>query len=189
MIWKMQEPYICCWGIQIRTEKDGLLLKWFQRWQNFTSLVGTFQIPTEKDSSVFKWFQRSQNLTSFVKTLKFQLKKTVQYRNDFKDDRTLHPLWGHSKANWKRQFSLEMISKIRKPSILCLDIQILTEKDSSVLKLFQRLENHTFFVGTFQTFQLKKTEFRIEIISKMTKPFILCGNIQIPNEKDSSVLK
>ena len=25
--------------------------------------------------------------------------KTVQYRNDFKDHRTLHPLWGHSSFN------------------------------------------------------------------------------------------
>ena len=30
---------------------------------------------------------------------KIQLEKTGQYPNDFKDDRTLHHLWGHSNSN------------------------------------------------------------------------------------------
>ena len=55
--------------------------------------------PTEKDNSVSKRFERSQNFTSFVGTFKSQLKKTVHYRNDYKDDRTLHSLWGHSNSN------------------------------------------------------------------------------------------
>ena len=88
-------------------------------WQNLTSFVGTFKLQlkktvqylndfkyegtshlllghsnsTGKNSSVPKWFQKWQKLTSFLGTLKFQLKKTVQYWNDFKDHRTLHPLW------------------------------------------------------------------------------------------------
>ena len=95
--------------------------KWFQRWQNLTFIAGTFklkliepcipcwdiQIPTEKDSSLSKWLQRWHNLTFFVGTFKFQLKKTVQYRNDFKDDRILHPLQEHLSSKWKRQFSMQ----------------------------------------------------------------------------------
>ena len=59
-------------------------------------LCRDIQNPTEKDNSVSKRFERSQNFTSFVGTFKSQLKKTVHYRNDYKDDRTLHSLWGHS---------------------------------------------------------------------------------------------
>ena len=40
MISKMTEPYIICGDIQIPTEKDSSVLKWFQRSQNFTSFVG-----------------------------------------------------------------------------------------------------------------------------------------------------
>ena len=55
--------------------------------------------------------------------------KTVQYRNDFKDHSTLHPLWGHSSFNWKKkQLSIEMISKMTEPCILCGDIHVPTEK-------------------------------------------------------------
>ena len=56
------------------------------------------QIPTEIDSSVLKWLQRWQ---IFVGTFKFRLKK---------------------------QFSIEMISKITALYILSGDIQVSTEK-------------------------------------------------------------
>ena len=62
-------------------------------------LCREIQNPTEKDNSVLKRFERSQNFTSFVGTFKSQLKKTVHYRNDYKDDITLHSLWGHSNSN------------------------------------------------------------------------------------------
>ena len=183
MISKMTEPYFLCCYNQIPTGKDSLVLKWFQRWQNLTSFVGTFQIRTEKHSWVSKGFQRWQNLTFFVGTFKFQMKETVQYWNDFKDDRTLHPLFGHLKSkltktvwywnnfkygrtlhpllgHWnskrKRQLSIEMISKMTKPYILCEAVQVPTEKDSSVLKKwFQKWQNVTCFVGTFK-FRLKE---------------------------------
>ena len=56
----MTEVYILCGDIQVPTEIDSSVLKWLQKWQNFTFLVGTF---------------------------KFQLEKTVHYQNDYKDDR------------------------------------------------------------------------------------------------------
>ena len=114
-----------------------------------------FQIPTEIDSSVLKWLQRWQNLTFFVGTFKFQLKK---------------------------QFSIEMISKITGLYILCGDIQVSTEKKSSlVLKWFQRWQNHALFVQTFK-FQLKN-HFSIIMISTIKELYILCWDIQIPTDK------
>ena len=145
MIAKMTEPYILSEDIQLKTEKDCSVLKWFQRWQIPTSFVGTFKI---------------------------QLKKTVQYWKDLKDHKTLHTLWGHSNPDRKGQFSIEMITRMTKPYFICWDIQIPidrtlpyifcwdiqspTEKDSSVSKWFQRWQNLTSFAGTFN-FQLKKT--------------------------------
>ena len=195
LISKITELYILCGSIRILNEKDSLVLKSFQRWQNLTFFVGTFKFrltephifcwdiqiqlkkrvqywndfkddgpehplrwhsnPTEKDNSISKRFERSQNFTSFVGPFKTQLKKTVHYRNDYKDDRTLHCLWGHSNSDWEKQFSIEMISKITELYILCWDIQVSTEK----------------------------RQFSIEMISKMTEPCILCGDIQIPTEK------
>ena len=62
-------------------------------------LCRDIQNPTEKDNSVPKRFERSQNFTSFDRTFKSQLKKTFHYRNYYKDDITLHSLWGHSNFN------------------------------------------------------------------------------------------
>ena len=31
---------------------------------------------------------------------------------DFKDHKTLHPLWGHSNPKWKSQIIIEMITKM-----------------------------------------------------------------------------
>ena len=131
-------------------------------------------------------FERSQNFTSFMGTFESQLKKPDDYRNDYKDDITLHSLWGHSITNWKRQFSIEMISNMKEPYIFCSDIQIPTEIDSSVLKWLQRWHNLTFFVGTFK-FRLKK-QFNIEMISKTTTLYILCGDIQVSTEKKASLV-
>ena len=174
LISKITDLYFLCASIRIPNEKDSLVLKWLKRWQNFTFFVGTF---------------------------KFRLKKTVQYRNDFKDHRTLHPLWEHSNPKWKRQFSIEIISKMTEPYILCGDIQIpidrtshlllghsnSTEKDSWVLKWFQRWRTRTSFVVTFK-FNWKR-QFNLEKIWKITKLYILCGAIQNPTEKDSSLTK
>ena len=138
-------------------------MKWLQRWQNHASFVATLKFQL-KNSSVSKWFQRSQNFTSFVGTFKSKLKNTVYYWNDYKDERPLHSLLGHSifnrqnltsllgqyKFQWKKQFSIQMISKMTEPYIVCGDIQIPTEKDSSGLKWSQRLQNFTSFVGIFQ---------------------------------------
>ena len=248
LISKITELYILSGSIRIPTEKDSSVLKWLQRWQNFTFFEGTLKFrltephifcwdiqiqlkktvqywndfkhdgpqhilwwhsnTNEKDNSISKRFERSQNFTSFVRPFKTQLKKTVHYRNDYKDDRTLHCLWGHSTSNWKRQFSIEMITKMTERYILCGDIQIPTEKNSSVwkwlqrsqnftssigtfkfqqkksnlvLKWFQRWQNYAFFVETFK-FQLKN-QFSIEMILRIKELYILCWDIQIPTEK------
>ena len=169
----MTEPYILCGDIQIPIDRTSHPLWWHSN-------------PTEKDNSVSKRFERSQNITSFVGTFKTQLKKTVHYRNDYKDDRTLHCLREHSTSNWNRQFSIEMISNMKEPYIFCWDIQIPTEIDSSVLKWLQRWQNLTFFVGTLK-FRLKK-QFSIEMISKITALYILCGDIQVSTEKRNSLV-
>ena len=83
-------------------------------------------------------------------------KKTVHYPNDFKDDRTLHRLGDTQIITEKKQSSIEMVSKMTDPNILCRDIQNPTEKDNSVSKRFERSQNFTSFVGTFKS-QLKKT--------------------------------
>ena len=83
-------------------------------------------------------------------------KKTVHYPNDFKDDRTLHRLGDTQIPTEKKQFSIEMISKMTNPDILCRDIQSPTEKDNSVSKRFERSQKFTSFVGTFKS-QLKIT--------------------------------
>ena len=159
--------------------RNSSVSKWFQRSQNFTSFVGTFMFQLIKRtveywkdfkddrtmhslwrhsnsnwkiSSVSKWFQRLQNFTSFVGTFKSELKNTIHYWNDCKDDRTLHSLLGHSNSNrqnltfllghsnsnWKKQFSIQVISKMTEPYIFSWDIQIPTEKGSLVSKWFQR---------------------------------------------------
>ena len=135
-------------------------------------------------------------------------KKTVHYPNDFKDDRTLHRLGTLKFQLLKKQFSIEMISKMTDPNILCSYIQNPTGKDNSVSERFERSQNFTSFVRTFKS-QLKKQfsiemiskitelyilfrdiqvstekkQFSIEMISKMTEPCILCGDNQVPTEK------
>ena len=178
---RLTEPHIFCWDIQIQLRKT------VQYWNDFKDDGPEHPLwwhsnPTEKDNSISKRSERSQNFTSFVGPFKTQLKKTVHYRNDYKDDRTLYCLRGHSTSNWKRQFSIEMITKMTEHYILCGDIQIPAEKNSSVSKWFQRSQNFTSSVRTFK-FQQKKKQFSIQMISKMTEPCILCGDIQIPTEK------
>ena len=138
MITKMTEPYILWGDIQIPIDRTSHLLLGHSN-------------STGKNSSVPKWFQKSQKRTSFSGTLKFQLKNTVQYWNDFKDHRTLHPLRGDSDPNWKRQVSIEMITKMTEPYILCGDNQIPTEKK----------------------------QFSIKMILKITDLYILCRDIQV----------
>ena len=66
-------------------------------------------------------------------------------------------LWGDiSNPSWKTKFIIEMITKMTEVYILCGDIQVPTEIDSSVLKRSQKWQNFTFLVGTFK-FQLEKT--------------------------------
>ena len=207
----IKELYILCGDIPIPTEKHRLLLKWLQRWQILTFFVGTFKFqmkeayifhwdiynPTGKNSSVSKSFQRWQNLTSFVGTLKFQLKNTVQYWNDFKDHRALHPLRGDSDQNWERQFSIEMLTKMTEPYILWGDFQIpiertshlllghsnSTEKNSSAPKWFQKWQKLASFLGTSDSLWRHsnsnwKRQFSIEMISKITELYILCGTFK-----------
>ena len=164
-------------------------------------LCGDIQIPTEKHRLLLKWFQRWQNLTSFVGTLKFQLKKTVQHWHDFKDHRALHPLRGDSDPNWERQFSIEMITKMTEPYILWGNIQIPMDKtshlllghsnsigkNSSVPKWFQKWQKLTSFLGTLK-FQLKKTvQYWNDFKDHRTLHPL--WDIQIPTENNSLLLK
>ena len=84
---------------RIPTEKKQFSIEMISKMTDTNILCRDIQNPTEKDNSVSKRFERSQNFTSFVGTFKSHLKKTVHYRNDYKDDRTLHSLWGHSNSN------------------------------------------------------------------------------------------
>ena len=176
-------------------------MKWLQRWQNHASFVGTLKFQL-KNSSVSKWFQRSQNFTSFVGTFKSQPKNTVYYWNDYKDERPLHSLLGHSKFNWqnltslfgqyrlqwKKQFSIQMISKMTEPYIVCGDILIPTEKDSSVLNWSQRLQNFTSLWGEIQT-PTKKDSLVLKWLQRWQKLTSFVGIFQFPTEEDSLVLK
>ena len=160
----MTDLNILCGDIQIPTEKDSLVLKWSQTWQNLTLFVVTFK------------FQLTEPyLTTFVGTFKLQLQKTVQYRNNFKDDRILHPLQEHSSSKWKRQFSIKLISKMTEPYIYGSDIQI--PADWTLHPLLGHSNSNW------------KRQFIIEMISKMTENYILCGDIQIPTEKNGSLSK
>ena len=58
---------------------------------------------------------------------------------------------GDSDPNWKRQVSIEMITKMTEPYILCGDNQIPTEKK----------------------------QFSIKMILKITDLYILCRDIQV----------
>ena len=200
LISKITELYILCGSIRIPNEKDSLVSKSFQRWQKLTFFVGTFKFRLT-EPHIFCWH------------IQIQLKKTVQYWNDFKDDGPEHPLWWHSnptekdntiskrfetsqnftsfvgpfKTNWKRQFIIELITKMTELYILCRDIQVSKEKSTLVLKWFQRWQNHAFFVETFK-FQLKN-QFSIEIISRIKELYVLCWDIQIPTEKHRLLFK
>ena len=117
---------------------------------------GTLKFQLEKNSSVLKWFQRWQTPTSFVGTFKIILKKTIQYPKGLKDRKALHPLWGHSNPNWKRQFIIEMITKMTEPYILCGTFKFRLKRQLSINR-FERSQNFTSFVGKFKS-QLKKQD-------------------------------
>ena len=115
-------------------------------------------------------------------TFNYQMKKTVQYWNDFKYEGTSHLLFGHSNFNWNRQFSIEIITKMTEPYILCREIQIPTEK---TVQYQNDIKDHSTLhpLWGHSSFNGKEKQFSIEMISKMTEPCILCGDIQIRTEK------
>ena len=123
-----------------------------------------------KISSASKWFQGSKNFTFFVGTFKSQLKNTDYYTNDYKDDRPWHSLLAHSNFNWKKLTYFVGTFKFQ------------LEKNSSLSKWLQRWKNLTSLRGHSNS-NWKKKQFSIEMISKMSEPYILCGDIQIPTEK------
>ena len=205
--WK--KLYIFCWDIQIPTGKNSSLSKWLQRWQNLTSFGGHSNSNWKKKQLSIEMISKITDPKFLCRDIQNPTKKENSVSKRFERSRkTLHPLWGHSNPNWKRQFIIEMITKMTEPYIFCGDIQIPTEKDSSVFKWFQIWRNLTYFVGTFK-FQLKKTvqylnnfkyegtkhiflghsnsnwkrQFSIEIITELTELYILWGDIQIPTEK------
>ena len=118
--------------------------------------------------------------------LKSQLKNKVYYWNDYKGDRSLHPLFGHSNSNWNRQFSIEMMSKITELYIVSGDFQIPTWKDSSVLKWFQRSQNVTSFVENL--IPTEKDSLILKWLQRRQKLTSFVGTFEIATEKDSLVL-
>ena len=102
--------------------------------------------------------------------------KSVQHRNDLNYQRTLHPLWGHSNPDRKRQFSIEMITRMTKPYFICWDIQIPVDRTLPYI-----------FVGTCKV-QLKKTvQYRNDFKDdRILHPF---QEHSVPTEKDCSVSK
>ena len=165
MISKMTEPCILCGDIHIPAENS------VQHWNDFKDQRTLHPLwghsnPNRKTQFISKWLQRWKTLTLFVGVFKFQLTEPYIFVGTFK-------------FQWKKQFSIQMISKMTEPYIVCGDFQIPTKKDSSVLKWSQRLQNFTSFEGRFRP-QLKR-QFSIEMITKMTETNILCGDISIPN--------
>ena len=150
MISKITELYILWGEIQIPTARDSSVLKWLQRWQNLKFFEGTFKFRLT-EPHIFCW------------DIQIQLEKTVQYPNDFKSDRNLHCVWGHSDSDWKNSSVSKWFQRSQNftSSILTFKFQM-KKKNSLVLKWFQRWQNHAFFVDTFM-FQLKN-QFSIEMI-------------------------
>ena len=74
MISKITELYILCRDIKVSTEKRHFSIEMTSKMTEPCILCGDNQIPTEK---------------------------SVQHRNDFKDQRILHSLLGHSNPNGK----------------------------------------------------------------------------------------
>ena len=157
MITKMTETNILCGDISIRNWRRQYSIEIIPKMTETYIPFGDIQIPIDRNLHLLLGHSNSNW-------------KNSQYWTDFKDHRTLHPLWEYSNPKSKRQFSIEIISKMTEPYILCGDIQIpidrtshlllghsnSTEKDSSVLKWLQRWQTLTFFVGTFK-FQMKES--------------------------------
>ena len=81
----------------------------------------------------------------------------------------------------KKQFSIELISKMTEPCILCGDIHVPTEKsvqhrnDLNCQRTLHPLWGHSNHNS--------KTQIIIEMITKMTDPYILCWHIQVSIER------
>ena len=175
MISKITELYILCGHIQVSTEKkNSLVLKWFQRWQNHAFFVETFKFQLKNHFSILM-VSTVKELTSFVGTFKSQLKNTDYYWNDYKDDRPLHSLLGHSSFKWKKLTSFIGTFKIQ------LEKTVHYPNDFKDDRTLHHLWGHSNSNW--------KRQFSIEMISKITELYILWGAIQIPTEKDSLVLK
>ena len=108
-------------------------------------------------------------------TFKSQLKNTDYYWNDYKDDRPLHSLLGHSSFKWKKLTSFIGTFKIQ------LEKTVQYPNDFKDDRTLHHLWGHSNSNW--------KRQFSIETISRITELYILWGEIQIPTEKDSLVLK
>ena len=159
MISNMKEPYIFCSDFQIPTEIDSSVLKWLQRWQNLTFFVGTFkfrlkkqfsiemiskiiglyilcgdiQASTEKKQFSIEMISEMTEPCILCGDIQIPTEKSLQHRNDFNYQRTLHSLFGHSNPNWKTQIIIQMITKMTDPDILCWRIQISIERSLHIL--------------------------------------------------------
>ena len=155
------------------------------------------QIPTEIDSSVLKWCKKSQNFISLVETFKFQLKKTVQHWNDFKNERTLHSFWRHSNSKWQnltsfvgtfkfqheKQFCIQMISNMTEPYIRFF-VETFKFKLKNAVQYWNDFNEHITLHPLWKHSNPDwKRQFSMEIISNMTEYYIFCWDNQILTDK------
>ena len=197
MISKITELYILCLDIQVPTEKKKVSIEMISKMTEPCILCGDIHVPIEKS------VQHRNNL-NYQRTLhplwghsnpnwKTQIiieiitKMTAPYilcwHVQVSIERSLHLLLGHLKSNWKKQFSIQMISRMTDPYIVCGDTQIPTEKDSQYWNDFK--DHRTLHPLRADSDPNWKGQVSIEMITKMTEPYILCGDIQIPTEKNS----
>ena len=112
----MTEVYILCLDIQIPTDwtlhpflgdsnfnwKRQLIIEMITKMTELYILCGDIQIPTEKRQFSIEMITEMTEPCILCGDIQITTEKSVQYRNDFKDHRILHPLLGHSNSSWQR---------------------------------------------------------------------------------------
>ena len=172
---KKPEQCILCGDIQIPTEETVQYQNDFKDHRTLHPLWGHLCFNWLKEQFSIEKISKMTEPCILCGDIQIPTEKSVQYRNDFKDYRTLCPSWGHSNPTWKTQFIIEIISNMTEPYILCWVIQILIDR---ILHFCWDIQIPT-----------GKKQFSIQMISKMTEPYIFCCDIQIPTEKGSLVSK
>ena len=95
----MTEPYILSGDIQIPTEKKQFSIEMISKITELSILCWNIQVSTEKEQFSIEMISNMTEPCILYGDIQIPTEKSVQHRNDFKDQRTLHPLWGHSNPN------------------------------------------------------------------------------------------